>query len=103
MAPLAIMQFLIGLICTERNLWRWFHEQSAESPEALPFPKSTVYALFRNPRVNWRQLLLTLSVATTRWVKRFSPRRDAMFIVDDSLFDRHRSRAVDSSPGCTTM
>ena len=95
MAPLAILQFLIGLICTERNLWRWFHEQSAESLEALPFHKSTVYALLRNPRVNWRQLLLTLSVATTRWVKRFSTRRDAVFIVDDSLFDRHRSRAVD--------
>ena len=95
MAPLAIIQFLVGLVCTERNLWRWFDEQPAESREALPFQKSTVYALLKNPHVNWRHLLLTLSVATTRWVKPFSRRRDAVFIVDDSLFDRHRSRTVD--------
>lgn len=94
-APSAIIQFLVGLICTERNLWRWFEEQSAQARESLPFHKSTVYALLKNPRVNWRQLLLTLSVATTRWVQRFSTHRDAVFIVDDSLFDRNRSRAVD--------
>ncbi len=91
-APSVIIQFLIGLICTERNLWRWFEEQSGQTRESLPFHKSTVYALLKNPRVNWRQLLLTLSVATTRWVQRFSMHRDAVFIVDDSLFDRNRSR-----------
>lgn len=40
-------------------------------------------------------LALGLSVRTTQWVHRFSASRDAVFIVDDSLFDRHRSRHVD--------
>ena len=52
-------------------------------------------SLLKNPWVNWRHLLLTLSVATTRWVQRFSTHRDAVFIVGDSLFDRNRSRSVD--------
>ncbi len=89
------MPFLVGLICTERNLWRWFTEEEAKQGDALPFHKSTVYALLKNPHINWRRLRLTLSVATTRWVHQFSASRDAVFIVDDSLFDRHRSRRVD--------
>jgi hypothetical protein len=89
-----IIQFLMGLVCTERNLWRWFKEASTSSDEPLPFQKSTVYALLKNPHINWRRLLLTLSVATTRWLSRFT-QRDAVLIVDDSLCDRHRSRTVD--------
>jgi hypothetical protein len=69
----AIIQFLVGLICTERNLWRWFEEHSA-AKAPLPFRKSTVYNLFKNPQVNWRRLLLGLSTATTQWVRHFSSR-----------------------------
>ena len=83
----------MGLICTERNLWRWFEEQSA-AQDPLPFHKSTVYALLKNPHVNWQRLLLALSAATTRWVRALSS-RDAVFIVGESLFDRQRSRKVD--------
>ena len=86
--------FLVGLVCTERNLWRWFKEASTSSDEPLPFQKSTVYALLKNPHIHWRRLLLTLRVATTRWLSRFT-QRDAVLIVDDSLCDRHRSRTVD--------
>ncbi len=32
-APSAMIQFLVGLICTERSLWRWFEEQSAQARE----------------------------------------------------------------------
>ena len=89
----AIIQFLVGLICTERNLWRWFEEQSA-AKEPVPFHKSTVYNLLKNPQINWRRLLRDLSTATTQWIHRLSS-RDGVFIFDDSLFDRQRSRKVD--------
>ncbi len=89
----AIIQFLVGLICTERNLWQWFEEQSA-AKEPLPFRKSTVYNLLKNPHMNWRRLLRDLSTATTRWVHRLSS-RDGVLIFDDSLFGRQRSRKVD--------
>ncbi len=89
----AIIQFLVGLIGTERNLWRGFEEQSA-AKEPLPFRKSTVYNLLKNPKVNWRRLLFGLSTSTTQWVRHFSSRA-GVFIFDDSLFDRQRSRKVD--------
>ena len=89
-----IIQLLVGLVCTERNLWRWFKEAPTQSAEPLPFQKSTVYALLKNPHINWRRLLWALSYATTRWLSSFT-QRDAVLIVDDSLFDRHRSRRVD--------
>lgn len=91
----ALLQFLMGLICTERNLWRWFVEARVEQGDALPFEKSTVYAFLKNPRIHWRRLLFMVSARTTAWVHRFSASRDAVFIVDDSLFDRHRSQHVD--------
>jgi hypothetical protein len=91
----AMRQFLVGLICTERNLWRWFEEARAHHGDALPFEKSTMYAFLKSPYINWRRLLLRLSARATQWVHRFSASRDAVFIVDDSLFDRHRSRHVD--------
>ncbi len=90
----AIIQFLVGLVCTERNLWRWFQEAPGQAGESLPFQKSTVYALLKNPHINWRRLLLALSTATVRWLRPLS-QHAAVFIVDDSLFDRHRSRHVD--------
>ena len=41
------------------------------------------------------RLLWALSVRTRQWVHRFSASPDAFFMVDDFLFDPHRSRHVD--------
>lgn len=33
-----IIQFLIGLVSTERNLWRWFNEAQQQTLHELSFP-----------------------------------------------------------------
>ncbi|MCY0878450.1 MAG: hypothetical protein OWU84_05890 [Firmicutes bacterium] len=97
----ALLQFLVALICTERNFWRWFEEARAQHGKVLPIEKSTVYAFLKSPHINWRRVLLALSVRTTQWVHRFSASRDAVFIVETpSLIGIGVATSI-SSPKCT--
>lgn len=89
-APIIILQFLLGLIFTQRNFWRWL--QMAR-PQELPFHKDVVYRFLNDPRWHWRRLLAAVSIRASRDIRPLT-RHVAVFALDDSLYDRSRSKAV---------
>lgn len=89
--PSRLLRFLLALVFTQRNFYRPLLRDDPDTPK-----KDTVYRFLASPRYNWRRLLLMTSVAIAQWLGALvSPDWDAVFIVDDSLFDRSRSKKVE--------
>lgn len=87
---LSVFQFVFGLVFSGRNLWRYLER------EAAPFRKDTVYRLLNNPRYNWRILLLLVARDVFGFLKPLtSDERKSVFVLDDSLYSRARSKAVE--------
>lgn len=62
----------------------------------LPFKKNSAYELLRNPRHNWRKLMLALTVQVSNFFSLLtSDTREKVLIFDDSTYDRSRSKAVE--------
>ena len=62
----------------------------------LAFKKDAAYALLRNPRHNWRSFLLSIAKPLIRFMEALtSERREKVFVIDDSVYDRHRSKKVE--------
>ena len=53
-APQIVVQFLLGLIFSQRNFWRWL---ATRPDDDLPFRKDVVYRFLNDPRWHWRRLL----------------------------------------------
>ena len=87
-APLVLLQFLLGLIFTQRNFWRWL--QTAR-PQELPFHKDVVYRFLNDPRWHWRRLLSAVSRQIYREVRPLS-RHVAVFALDDSSMIGHAAK-----------
>jgi len=67
----------------------------SENAETLP-AKDAVYRFLNCPRFSWRKFLLSLSVHTVQKVNPLTSERQVrVFIVDDSVYERSRSRAVE--------
>ena len=63
---------------------------------ALGFKKDAAYALLRNPRHNWRSFLLGLAKPIIRFMEALtSEPRVKVFVIDDTVYDRHRSKKVE--------
>lgn len=63
---------------------------------ALPFKKDAAYELLKNPRHNWRKVMLTISVKIVIFFSTLtSEEREKVLIIDDSTFDRSRSKVVE--------
>jgi len=87
---LSVFQFIFELVFSGRNLWRYLEREDA------PFQKDTVYRLLNNPSYNWRILLLLAARSVLRFLMPLtSEERENVFIIDDSLFARSRSKAVE--------
>mgnify|MGYP005839848801 CR=1 FL=1 len=88
-----LLQFLVMLVFTGKNLFRYLH--SDVSP--APFGKDSIYRFLNDCHHNWRKFLLLVSsqIIRTRILPLTSEERINVFIVDDSLFNRSRSRAVE--------
>lgn len=85
-----IFQFLFQIVFLGRNLSRLLNNASTG------FEKDTVYRFLNSPRHNWRKFLLLLAVAVVqRFSKLTSDDRANVLIVDDSLYDRSRSKKVE--------
>jgi DDE superfamily endonuclease len=85
-----VFQFLFQLVFSGRSLSRMLKDPSAK------FQKDTVYRLLHSPRHNWRRFLLLLSSVTVQRFSRLtSDERVDVFIFDDSLYDRNRSKKVE--------
>jgi hypothetical protein len=62
----------------------------------LPFGKDAAYDVLKGQRSNWRRVLLTIAVRLYRFFDRLtSEERESVLIIDDSAYDRSRSKTVE--------
>ena len=62
----------------------------------LGFRKDAAYEFLKNPRYNWRKFLLSLVTVVVRFMDVLtSEQREKVLIIDDSLYDRSRSKVVE--------
>jgi len=91
---LRIFEFVFLLLFQNTNLFRAF-EQDVE--RNLGFAKDTVYRFLESTSGNWERFLLSLSAKIIE--KRVSPltskARKRVFVVDDSIYERPRSKKVE--------
>ena len=90
-APQIVVQFLLGLIFSQRNFWRWLDTRSDDD---LPFRKDVVYRFLNDPRWHWRRVLNQVARNVYQHVRPLS-QHEAVFALDDSLYDRSRSKVVE--------
>lgn len=92
-SPRRLVLFLLGLVFTQRNFYRLLKQ---DPPDPAVPTKNTVYRFLNNPHYNWRRALLTISRAVIQWLTPLvDPARAPVLIIDDPLYDRHRSRKVE--------
>ena len=87
-----IFKFIFMLVFSGKNLFR-----TLDSESSLDFSKDVVYRFLNSPNFNWRKFLLLLSSTI---IKNFlkpltSDDRMNVFVVDDSLYSRNRSKHVE--------
>ena len=89
---LAIFQLLFLLVFEHRN---WY--QAGLSKQAVDFPgKDTIYRFLKVPTFNWRKFLSSLSFEVIhRFQNLTSSKRVSVFILDDSVYSRNRSKNVE--------
>jgi hypothetical protein len=92
-APVAVMRFILALVFTGKNLFRYL--QTAQSDTEMG--KDTVYRFLNSVNANWRKFLYLLSATVIREQIRplTSEKTPKVFIVDDSLYRRNRSKKVE--------
>lgn len=90
-SPAIIIQFILGLIFTQRNFWRWL---DTRKPQEIPFRKDVVYRFLNDSRWNWRMVLHAIAAASYQRIRPLTG-HTAVFALDDSLYDRSRSRRVE--------
>ena len=62
----------------------------------VPFGKDVAYDLLKGSHSNWRRFLLTLGARLYRFFNRLtSDERESVLIIDDSTYDRSRSKMVE--------
>lgn len=88
-----LLQFLVTLVFLGKNLYRYLDINTGTAP----FQKDAVYRFLNECHYNWRKFLLFLSsqIIRSRIVPLTDEKRINVFIVDDSLFSRSRSKSVE--------
>lgn len=87
-----VFQIIFQLVFQGRNLFRLLEGSRAES---LP-GKDVVYRFLNESRYNWRRFYQLLSLKIVgRFERLTSAQRIRVFIVDDSVIDRERSKKVE--------
>ena len=88
-----LFQVIFLLIFTGKNLYQLLESKS----NTLPFGKDVIYRFLRSTSYNWRKFLLLLSSSII--IKKLTPltseERDNVLIVDDTVYDRNRSKSVE--------
>ena len=88
-----IFRFLFCMMFSDRSVYMQMKTGTYEEK----FSKNTIYRFLTNARINWQRFTTLLSsVIICRFMKPLTnEERKDVFIVDDSLFDRSRSKKVD--------
>lgn len=92
-APVVVMRMIFSLVFTGKNLFRYF--QADDSGREIG--KDTVYRFLNSINANWRKFLhlLCVSVLNKKILPLTSIDTPKVFIVDDSLYNRNRSKNVE--------
>lgn len=92
-----IFQLIFRLIFEHKN---WFRMLDSKQSADLP-AKDTIYRFLNKSTFNWRRFLLALAASVISKVSGFtSHRRPKVFIIDDSSYDRDRSKKVELLARC---
>lgn len=87
-----LFQLVFVLLFHQKN---WFRLLESSKGDSMP-GKDAVYRFLNHAGFAWRRFLTSLSVATVQKVSALtSADRDSVFIIDDSMFERNRSKAVE--------
>jgi hypothetical protein len=90
-SPLAIFEAIFLLAFQGHNFYR-----GIVLNEQLGFQKDAAYELLENPRYNWRRFLLRLAAKIITVLDLLtSKKREKVLIIDDSDYDRARSKTVE--------
>jgi len=90
-----LFQLVFGLVFYHKN---WFQLLQSNKSESLP-GKDAVYRFLNHYGYAWRHFLSLLSSATVVKVHALA-KKDTCIIVDDSMFDRNRSKSVELLARC---
>jgi hypothetical protein len=92
-APVVVMRVIFSLVFTGKNLFRYLQADASGNE----IGKDTVYRFLNSVSTNWRKFLYLLSAAVI--CKQIRPltaeQTPKVFIVDDSLYNRNRSKKVE--------
>ena len=87
-----VFQWIFTLLFQHKNLFQLLESKKAES---LP-GKDVMYRFLNHSRFNWRRFLMLLSSDTVKHIQPLtSSKRVCAFVVDDSMFERNRSKSVE--------
>ena len=90
-SPLTLFSVIFMLPFEGNNFFRGIVTNTG-----LPFKKNAAYELLKNPRHNWRKLLLALAVQVSSFISLLtSDTREKVLIFDDSTYNRSRSKVVE--------
>lgn len=90
-SPLAIFEAIFMLAFRGQNFYR-----GIVLNEQLGFEKDVAYDLLENPRYNWRKFLLKLAMKIITVLELLtSEDREKVLVIDDSDYDRARSKKVE--------
>lgn len=86
-SPLKVFAAIFRLPFEGKNFYRGIVKQAG-----LGFGKNAAYALLRNPRHNWRRLMLSLAMKIAAVFSLLTDEeREKVLIFDSSTYDRSRS------------
>ena len=87
-----VFQFLLLLVFQGKNLFRFLNSKRKD----LAVSKNTYYRFLNDASFNWTKFLLLLSAKVTSAFSRLTrPERVKVFVLDDSVIRRNRSKAVE--------
>jgi hypothetical protein len=92
-----LFKLVFSLIFHQKN---WFTLVTSKKSECYP-GKDAVYRFLNHSKFAWRKFLLHLSTATIQKVSSLTSKdRPKVLIIDDSTFDRNRSKNVELLARC---
>ena len=88
-----IFRYLFCMMFSDRSIYMQMKTGTYEEN----FSKNTIYRFLNNARTNWQRFTVLLSAGIIRGFMKplTDEKRKDVFIVDDSLFDRSRSKKVE--------
>jgi hypothetical protein len=89
---IVVLKEIFGLVFSGKNLFRTLKMK----PHDISFKKNTAYRFLNSSSYNWARLLLLLITVIIDGINQLTSKdRVNVLIVDDSLYDRSRSKKVE--------